>query len=145
MLAVVTQIAEENNMSTLLAHCEQYIALNYRTMSVEHKQLSKLSQSSLRRIMDCLAGREAPFRDQLQPYLLQDSAKTIGRLSFCKLCYCVIRGTGVCPCNPVIDGHNHKGNPSRLQSVQKITCGALNALADLAVPSTDVLIKWQQA
>ena len=137
------QIAEDNHMSTLLAHCEQYIALNFRKMSVEQKQLSKLSHSSLRRIMECMAGKEAGWFDQ--PYLLQDSAKTFSKISLCKLCYCVIKSTRSCPCTVVTDGHDHTGYTSRLHSVQKITREALNALTDAAVPSIDLLIRRQQA
>ena len=51
-------LAERLELSLLLAHCEQYIILNFHVMSAYEKQVSKISQSSLLRIMDGLAGRD---------------------------------------------------------------------------------------
>ena len=132
------KFAEAYYMSTLLAHCEQYIALNYRTMSVEHKQLSKLSHNSLRRIMDCLARRSATS-GEIQPYMLQNSLATTSNLDLCPYCCCVGKGSGRCPC---LNGRSFTSHP---HLVKGITHGALDAFADAAVPSVDLLIQWQQA
>ena len=132
------KFAEDYHMSTLLAYCERYIALNYRTMSHEHKQLSELSHNSLRRIMDCLARRGATSVAN-QPYLLQKSVVTACNLTSCDSCYCLRKHTGKCCCP------ENRRCFSQDLPITSIAREALDALADAAMPSIDLLIQWQQA
>ena len=132
------KFAEDYHMSTLLAYCERYIALNYRKMSDEHKQLSKLSHNSLRQIMDCLARRGATSVAN-QPYLLQKSVVTACNLTSCDSCYCLRKHTGKCCCP------ENRLCFSQDLPITSIAREALDALADAAMPSTDLLIQWQQA
>lgn len=51
------ELAERIELNLLLAHCEQSIILNFHSMSASEKKVSSVSQASLLRIMDGLAGR----------------------------------------------------------------------------------------
>ena len=51
------ELAERIELRLLLAHCERYIILSFHNMPSSHKKVSKLSQSSILRIMDGLTGR----------------------------------------------------------------------------------------
>lgn len=61
------ELSERTELTPLLAHCEQFIILNFHSMSAAEKKVSSLSQSSLLRVMDGLAGREVSNVDWTGP------------------------------------------------------------------------------
>lgn len=124
------ELAERFELNVLLAHCEQFIILNFHSMSASEKKVSTISQSSLLRVMDGLAGKEVGEVDWSKP---RNSA-------YLRQCYCcarlLVRQTGIrCPA-PCASDH--------FTTVCTVDKSALRGLLAAMVPSVDCLLRWQK-
>ncbi|KAL3145696.1 BTB/POZ domain-containing protein 17 [Trebouxia sp. C0010 RCD-2024] len=126
-------LAEHLEMSLLLAHCEQYIILNFHVMAAAEKQVSSISRSSLLRIMDGLAGRD------VSDIVL---SKSYGGA---KLCRRGLQGTcGTLFVGPECPRSAINTCDSYTQiSAKLIHQSAVREVLRAMVPSVDLLLEWQ--
>lgn len=119
------QFAEKHHLKEFLAHCEQYIAMNYHRMSPEQKKLSTLSIKSIQRVMDCF-GRDS--------CLITNIATKKGTLGYYSCCQ-TLSFSLMCPvCSSLRAGG---------VEVSAIDKGVVSTLMGKTVPAVTELLNWQ--
>ena len=122
------QIAEHLEMNLLLAHCELFFIRNFRSMSAADKQVHSVSQKSLLRIMDGLAGRGAD---------VPDWSRSLCHTSPPKFC------TG---CRSIFDCRHcptpHCKEPTL--GIRRVFDSAIFTMGTAAAPSIEQLLQWQK-
>lgn len=120
--------ADKLHLGHLLALCEHYIALNFRIMSSQQRKISSMSDKSLQRVMDCLAGTYAPGKvNDCMPF----DAKF---LTFCDHCE-TLSDLDICNCS----------QSYRARNVRHLQKGAVIAIAKAMVPPVETLLRLQEA
>ena len=126
------ELAERFELNLLLAHCEQFIILSFHSMSPSEKKVSSISQSSLLRVMDGLAGKEVEEFDWTQP-------RNSAHMYFCMSCNWlhVSLSNGRCPgpCQQNTD-YNY--------TVCTVDKTVLRGLRTAVVPSVECLLNWHK-
>lgn len=138
------QLAERIELGLLLAHCEQYIILHFHGMSALQKKVSSISQSSLLRIMDGLAGRDMEefvlFRKSgaAVNLCLRNNCNTLYARKSCPQPTCIFN----------CSHHSFQGREGRSciapQGVARVHASAARRLLEATVPSVECLLQWQK-
>ena len=125
------ELSERIELNVLLAHCEQFIILNFRSMSAAEKNVFSLSQSSLLRVMDGLAGREVSDIE------LKEADHDV-HIYFCGSCS---RLSGSHPGRPCPEPCGVLPYKCRVSAVQK---SAAQGLLTEMVPTVESLLRWRK-
>lgn len=123
------ELAERIHLKLLLAHGEQFIIRNFHSMSPSEKQVSRLSQSSLLRVMDGLAGKEVSDVDWTKP-------RNNAYLRRCRCCTRLL-------VKQLDEGCPQPCNCLSLHTLDKVDASASRGLLTAMVPSVECLLRWQ--
>ena len=131
--------AEQGEMGMLLAQCERFIILHFHSMSTADKKLQKLSQASLLRIMNGLAGRDAGDIEWETPD--PNGVAIRSAIFLCSRCHKWTE-TECCQCGHY--GYQY-GHRSESRKVNTISRQVVRASSQAMAPSEEQLVQQQKS
>lgn len=132
------EVAERLELNLLLAHCEQFIILNFHSMSATNRKVSSISRSSLLRVMEGLAVRGADKFD----WAIPPKSLELSGMYLCSVCQELMRGLWCYKCKPSALGS--KAPVPKPVPVRKLNQSTVPEVMAAIAPAVETLLRWQQ-